>query len=84
MPIAKNRNLTVRLPTGLLRRLKEKAAADGVSMNSYLERVLDQALCGHQEKTRRAALERLLARMKDGLYTMDRPLTREKAHQRDA
>ena len=81
---AKDRNLTVRLPIGLLRRLKEESAAEGVFMNAYLERVLAKALRGSQDDAQRLAAKRLLARAKDGLYEMDRPLSREEAHDRHA
>ena len=84
MQKAKDRNLTVRLPISLLRRLKEESAAEGVSMNAYLERVLVKALRGSQDDEQRLAAMRLLARAKDGLYEMDRPLSREEAHNRHA
>jgi hypothetical protein len=84
MQKATDRNLTVRLPIRLLRRLKQESAAQGVSMNAYLERVLAQALTGNQNEAERIAVTRLLARAKDGLYEMDRPLTREQAHDRNA
>ncbi|MGH9585305.1 MAG: toxin-antitoxin system HicB family antitoxin [Bryobacteraceae bacterium] len=76
--------MTVRLPSGLLRRLKEESAAGGVSMNAYLERVLAKALSGNRNSAQRIAAARLLMRAKDGLYEMDRPLTREEAHERHA
>ena len=53
-------------------------------MNAYLERVLAKALRGNQNEAERIAVTRLLARAKEGLYKMDRPLTREQAHDRDA
>ena len=84
MERAKDRNLTVRLPIGLLRRLKGKSAAEGLSMNAYLERVLAKALSGDQDDIKRIAVTRLLARAKEGLYKMDRPLTREDVHDRHA
>lgn len=80
----KDRNFTVRLPTTLLRRLKEKSAAEGVSMNAYLERVLAKALNGTQDDAQHSAAMRLLTRAKEGLYSMERPLTREEAHGRRA
>ena len=81
---AKGGNFTVRLPIGLLRRLKEESAAEGVSMNVYLEGVLAKALTRSQTDGQCMAAMRLLARAKDGLYEMDRPLTREQAHGRYA
>ena len=84
MQKATDRNLTVRLPIRLLRRLKQESAAQGVSMNAYLERVLANALRVNQNEAERIAVTRLLARAKEGLYKMDRPLTREQAHDRDA
>jgi hypothetical protein len=84
MQKAKDRNLTLRLPIGLLRRLKEKSAAEGLSMNAYIEHALMNALTADQSDARRLAAERLLARAKNGLYEMDRPLTREEAHDRYA
>lgn len=81
---ARDRNFTARLPTALLRRLKEESAADGVSMNAYLERVLAAALSGNRNDAREAAVARLLAGAKEGLYDMDRPLKREEAHERHA
>jgi hypothetical protein len=84
MQKATDRNLTVRLPISLLHRLKEESAAEGVSMNAYLERVLAKALRGSKNDAQRMAMTRLLARAKDGLYKMDRPLTREEAHDRHA
>lgn len=81
---AKDRNFTVRLPVALLQRLKEESATYGVSMNAYLERVLSEALSGNRNNVRKAAVRRLLAQAKDGLYDMDRPLTREEAHRRHA
>jgi len=78
----KDRNLTVRLPTGLFRRLEKQAAAEGLSIDAYLERVLAKALGESQDDAQRTAEKRLLALAKGGLYTMDRPLTREQAHDR--
>lgn len=84
MQEAKDRNFTARLSIGLLRRLKQRAAAEGVSMNAYLERVLAKALSGNLDESQRAAARRLLAHAKDGVYEMHRPLTREQAHDRHA
>jgi hypothetical protein len=84
MQSAKQRNLTVRLPIGLLRQLKEKSAAEGVSMNAYLERLLARALNGDKDQAQQIAVKRLLTWAKDGLYEMDQPLTREEAHDRNA
>ena len=81
---AKDRNLTVRLPIGLLRRLKGASVAEGVSMNAYLERVLVKALMGNQDDAERQAAEQLLTWAKDGLYDMVQPLSREEAHNRNA
>ncbi len=53
-------------------------------MNAYLERVLAKALRGTQNDAERLAATRLLGRAKEGLYEMDRPLTREQAHIRRA
>jgi plasmid stability protein len=84
MQSAKDRNLTVRLPTGLLKRLKEVSAAEGVSMNAYLERVLTKALNAEKHSAQQRAVRRLLTWAKEGLYEMDQPLTREQAHDRHA
>lgn len=53
-------------------------------MNAYLERVLAAALSGNRNDAREAAVARLLAGAKEGLYDMDRPLKREEAHERHA
>jgi plasmid stability protein len=79
-----DRNLTVRLPTRLLRRLKAESAADGMSMNAYLERLLAKALTGSKNDAQQMAMTRLMAQAKDGLYKLDQPLTREQAHNRHA
>ncbi len=79
-----DRNLTVRLPVGLLRRLKEQSAAEGVSMNAYLEHLLAGALSGSPNEVRQTAMARLSGRAKRGLYQKKRPLTREEAHDRSA
>ena len=79
---AKDRNFTVRLPIALLRRLKQQSAAEGLSMNAYLEDVLANALTESQNGAQAAAAARLLGRAKEGMYEMDRPLTREEAHNR--
>ena len=82
MGTATDRNLTVRLPVPLLQRLKEEAVGEGMSMNAYLERLLEQALCRDRDEARSAAAQRLIARSKRGLYEMERPLSREQAHSR--
>lgn len=79
---AKDRNLTVRLPVALLRQLKARSAAEGVSMNAYLERVLATSLSEGQSEFQRIALSRILELSREGLYRMDQPLTREEAHAR--
>jgi predicted DNA-binding protein len=84
MPRLKDRNLTMRLPVGLLRRLKAESAVEGVSMNAYIERLLEKALNGSEDHARHMAAMRLLARAKDGLYEIRRPLTREEMHDRRA
>jgi hypothetical protein len=82
MPTAKDRNLTIRLPIALLRRLKAESAAEGVSMNAYLERLLASVLDGGQNDAQQKAAKRLLERAKSGLYEIDKPLSRDEAHNR--
>ncbi len=53
-------------------------------MNAYIEGLLEKALHGNVNDARRAATVRLLARAKEGLYEIARPLTREEAHDRRA
>ena len=84
MQRAKNRNLTVRLPSQLLRRVKAESATQGMSMNAYIERALVKDLAGSQDDTQRQAAEQLFAWAKDGLYDMAQPLSREEAHDRHA
>jgi hypothetical protein len=74
----------VRLPTRLLRWLKAESAAEGMSMNAYLERVLAKTLTGSKNEAQQMAMTQLMARTKDGLYKLDRPLTREEVHNRHA
>ena len=84
MSTPRDRNLTVRLPIGLVRRLKEQSAAEGVSMNAYLEQLLVRTLNGRQNDARQMVITRLLERAKHGVYEIKRPLSREEAHQRRA
>ena len=53
-------------------------------MNAYLERVLAKALTGSKNDAQQMAMTRLMARAKDGLYKLDRPLAREEVHNRHA
>ena len=84
MQKSQDRNLTVRLPVSLLRKLKEQSAAEGMSMNAFLEHLLVRTLNGSQDDARQIAAARLLGRAKAGLYRMKRPLGREEAHDRRA
>jgi hypothetical protein len=82
MRSAKERNVTLKLPTGLLWQLKERAAAEGASMNAYLEGLLTSALSRDKDRAQRVIGKRLRAWAKNGLYDLDQPLTREEAHDR--
>lgn len=46
------RQLIARIDDDLHRRLKERAAAEGVALNALVTRVLEEALSGDDERTR--------------------------------
>ncbi|MGH9608383.1 MAG: hypothetical protein ACRD34_01810 [Bryobacteraceae bacterium] len=82
MQTAKDRNLTVRLPVDILRKLKQQSASEGVSMNAYLEGLLAKTLDATRNDAKRMAAARLLERAKEGIYSLKQPLSREEAHDR--
>ena len=82
MSVSPDRNITLRLPRKLLALLKLKASGEGILMNSYVERALQEKLTGQSETERADALEQLLSLSRKGLYSMERRPTREEAYTR--
>jgi len=76
------RNLTLNLPTDLVRQAKVYAAEHDTTINSFIRQVLQEALA-HDCRTR-AAAKRLLTLAEEGPYFSVDPssIEREELHER--
>jgi hypothetical protein len=73
-------NITLKLDTQLLRRIKILAAQEGTSISALLTALLEEKV--NKEAEYEQAKQRALARMREGLDLGGRPLSRDESYER--